>query len=127
MAQGEAASTGKTRRDPGLTGSTANPHAIAVDLKFRLLPATVADLAEETSNAGSLVELAQLAAQYNDARAMLMIGKTALARGLPIDLYAFPDVGVPPYSPVGAQLDRCIVYSIVRTETEPAVVDEIPQ
>jgi len=77
----------------------------------------VADLAEESSDAGALAELGQLAAQYNDARAMLMIGKTALARGLPMDLYAFPDIGVPPYSPVGGQLDRCIVYSIVRTES----------
>src|SRR5260370_26588646 len=48
---------------------------------------------------------------------MLLIGKTALALGLAMDQYAFPDIGVPPYSPVGPQLDRCIVYSIVRTES----------
>ena len=34
-----------------------------------------------------------------------------------MDLYAFPDIGVPTYSPVGPKLDRCIVYSIVRTES----------
>jgi soluble lytic murein transglycosylase len=34
-----------------------------------------------------------------------------------MDQYAFPEIGVPPYSPVGPQLDRCIVYSIVRTES----------
>jgi hypothetical protein len=48
---------------------------------------------------------------------MLLIGKTALARGLPMDVYAFPDVGVPNYSPIGPQVDRCMVYSIVRTES----------
>ena len=35
---------------------------------------------------------------------MLLIGKTALARGLPMDLYAFP-VGVPNYTPIGSQLN----------------------
>ena len=34
-----------------------------------------------------------------------------------MDVYAFPDIGVPNYPPVGPQLDRCIVYSIVRTES----------
>jgi hypothetical protein len=61
--------------------------------------------------------LGKLAAHYNDAQAMLLIGKTALARGLPMDVYAFPDVGVPNYSPIGPQVDRCIVYAIVRTES----------
>jgi hypothetical protein len=36
---------------------------------------------------------------------MLLIGKTDLARGLPMDLYAFPDLGVPNYSPIGSQLN----------------------
>ena len=48
---------------------------------------------------------------------MLFVGKTALAKGLPMELYAFPDIGVPNYSSVGPQLDRCIVYAIVRTES----------
>jgi hypothetical protein len=61
--------------------------------------------------------LGKLAAHYNDAQAMLLIGKTALARGLPMDVYAFPDVGVPNYSPIGPQVDRCMVYAIVRTES----------
>ena len=34
-----------------------------------------------------------------------------------MDLYAFPDIGVPPYSAIGPQVDRCIIYSIVRTES----------
>ena len=48
---------------------------------------------------------------------MLTIGKTALTRGLPVDPYAFPDFGVPAYSPIAPPLDRSIVYSIVRTES----------
>jgi soluble lytic murein transglycosylase len=77
----------------------------------------VTDLAEASSDAPALAALGQLAADHNDARAMLIIGKTALAHGLAMDQYAFPDIGVPLYRPVGPQLDRCIVYSIVRTES----------
>ena len=34
-----------------------------------------------------------------------------------MDLFAFPDIGVPSYKPVGSQIDRSIVYAIVRTES----------
>jgi peptidoglycan lytic transglycosylase len=77
----------------------------------------VTDLAAESNDAALLAALGRLTAQHNDARSMLLVGKTALARGLAIDPYAFPDIGVPPYNPIGSKLDRCIVYSIVRTES----------
>ena len=77
----------------------------------------VADLAEESSDAALIAGLGELTARYHDARAMLMIGRTALARGLPLDQYAFPDIGVPSYNPIGPNVDRCIVYSIARTES----------
>ena len=77
----------------------------------------VSDLAEESSDAALIAGLGELTARYHDARAMLMIGRTALARGLPLDQYAFPDIGVPSYSPIGPEVDRCIVYSIARTES----------
>ena len=82
-----------------------------------LVASFVTDLANESSDADTIGALGQLTAQHNDARAMLLIGKTALARGLAMDQYAFPDIGVPPYSPIGPQLDLCVVYSIVRTES----------
>jgi soluble lytic murein transglycosylase len=77
----------------------------------------VTDLGETSSDITALLALSQLAADHDDARAMLLIGKTALARGLAIDCYAFPDIGVPAYTPVGPPLDRSIVYSVVRTES----------
>jgi soluble lytic murein transglycosylase len=79
--------------------------------------AFVSDLAETSSDLAALTALCQLAADHDDARAMLLIGKTALARGLALDWYAFPDIGVPAYRPVGPPLDRSIVYSVVRTES----------
>jgi soluble lytic murein transglycosylase len=78
----------------------------------------VTDLAERSNNAAELAAVARLAARNNDARATLLVGKAALARGLPLDVYAFPDIGVPRFSPIGPHLDRSIVYSIVRTESE---------
>ena len=77
----------------------------------------VSDLAEESSDSALIAGLGELTARYHDARAMLMIGKTALARGFPLDQYAFPDIGVPSYNPIGPEVDRCIVYSIARTES----------
>jgi len=77
----------------------------------------VSDLAAESSDPAVLSGLGKLAGRYNDAQAMLLIGKTALGRGLPMDHYAFPEIGVPKFNPVGPALDRCIVYSIVRTES----------
>jgi soluble lytic murein transglycosylase len=82
-----------------------------------LVVSFVSDLAEHSSDVAGLAALGELTARHNDARAMLLIGKTALARGLAMDLYAFPDIGVPPYNAIGPQVDRCIIYSIVRTES----------
>jgi soluble lytic murein transglycosylase len=75
------------------------------------------ELAESSSDVTALTGVCQLAADHDDARAMLLVGKTALGRGLPLDWCAFPDIGVPGYEPVGPPLDRSIVYSVVRTES----------
>ena len=75
------------------------------------------DLAKESNDVASVAAVGQVTARYNDAQTMLLLGKTALARGMAMDQYAFPDIGVPLYSAIGPQLDRCVVYSIVRTES----------
>jgi soluble lytic murein transglycosylase-like protein len=75
------------------------------------------DLAKESNDAASVAAVGQVTARYNDAQTMLLIGKTALARGMAMEQYAFPDIGVPIYRAIGRQLDRCVVYSIVRTES----------
>jgi soluble lytic murein transglycosylase len=88
----------------------------AID-EFDLLLSFVSDLAETSSDVATLSALGELTARHNDAQAMLVIGKTALARGLAMERYAFPEIGVPAYSPIGPPIDRCLVYSIVRTES----------
>jgi soluble lytic murein transglycosylase len=75
------------------------------------------DLAETSTDIVTLSALGELTARHNDAQAMLVIGKTALARGLAIERYAFPEIGVPTYSPIAPPIDQCMVYSIVRTES----------
>jgi soluble lytic murein transglycosylase len=76
-----------------------------------------ADLAEDSTDVATLSAVAEATGRNNDARAMLELGKTALARGLPLDAYAFPTIGIPQHSPVGPAIDRSIIYSVVRTES----------
>jgi soluble lytic murein transglycosylase len=82
-----------------------------------LVVSFVADLAEQSADVGALAGLGELTAFRNDARAMLQIGKAALARGLALDLYAFPDIGIPQHSPIGPGIDRSVIYSVARTES----------
>ncbi|WP_029584091.1 lytic transglycosylase domain-containing protein [Bradyrhizobium sp. URHD0069] len=77
----------------------------------------VTDLAGQSVDVAALAALGELAGRRNDARAMLQIGKTALARGLALDLYAFPTIGIPQHSPVGPEIDRSVIYSVARTES----------
>jgi soluble lytic murein transglycosylase len=64
-----------------------------------------------------LAALGELTFRRNDARGMLEIGKTALARGLPVDHYAFPTIGIPQHSQIAPEIERSIIYSVARTES----------
>ena len=77
----------------------------------------VADLAEQSTDVAVLAALAELTGRHNDARAMLQIGKLALARGLALDHYAFPTIGIPQHSPIGPEIERSVIYSVARTES----------
>jgi soluble lytic murein transglycosylase len=83
-----------------------------------------ADLADKTNDPAALTTLAEITRRHNDARAMLLIGKPALSRGFALEQYAFPDFGVPDYQAIGPQVERSVVYSIVRQESafNPKVV-----
>ncbi len=101
---------------------TARELAHAADILYSIGERDLAisfmtDLAKESNNDAYVAAVGQVTERYNDVQTMLLIGKTALARGMAMDQYAFPDVGVPLYTAIGPQLDRCVVYSIVRTES----------
>lgn len=76
-----------------------------------------ADLAEESSDVGMLEALGELTGRHDDARAMLQIGKIALARGFALDHYAFPTIGIPAHAPIAPDIGRSMTYSIARTES----------
>jgi soluble lytic murein transglycosylase len=82
-----------------------------------LIIAVVADLAERINDISTLAALGEVAARHQDARAMLLLGKTAQQRGFALDHYAFPNVGVPQFGAVGPEVDRSVVYAIVRQES----------
>ncbi len=77
----------------------------------------VTELAESTTDLATLNAVGELITRHHDAQAMLVLGKTALTRGLGMERYAFPGVGVPSYGPIAPAIDPCMVYSIVRTES----------
>ncbi len=74
-------------------------------------------LAEQTTDVAVLEALGELAGRRNDAHAMLEIGKSALARGLALDHYAFPTIGIPSHKQVAPEIERSIIYSVARTES----------
>lgn len=89
----------------------------AADARELVIPAVV-DLADRLDDIRALAALAELTARHEDARATLLIGKAVLGRGYAFDVYAFPTLGVPRYGSVGPELDRSVVYAIVRQESE---------
>ncbi len=48
---------------------------------------------------------------------MLFLGEYGLSRGLPLDYYAYPIVGLPDYKPVAPAIEPAVAYSIARQES----------
>jgi soluble lytic murein transglycosylase len=48
---------------------------------------------------------------------MVLLGSGAYGRGLPLDYYAYPVVGLPHYSPVAPPIESAVAYSIARQES----------
>jgi len=88
----------------------------AVD-ELDLVAGALADLGERTSDVPGLAALAEAAARHGDARSMALLGKAALGRGLPLEHYAFPVVGIPEYRPIGPAVEPAVVYAIARQES----------
>jgi soluble lytic murein transglycosylase len=78
----------------------------------------------ENGDPDALVGLGELASRNSDARAMLLMGKAALNRGLPFDFYAYPVNGIPPFKSIGPDVEQSIIFAIARQESafNPSVV-----
>ena len=77
----------------------------------------VADLGEQSSEVTMLEALGELTGRRNDARAMLQIGKPSLGRGLALDHYAFPTIGIPPHAQISPEIEHSMIYAVARTES----------
>ncbi|MCK1390851.1 lytic transglycosylase domain-containing protein [Bradyrhizobium sp. 1] len=75
------------------------------------------DFAKESTDVAALEALGELAGRRNDARVMLEVGKSALARGLALDHYAFPTIGIPEHKQVAPAIETSVIYSVARTES----------
>jgi soluble lytic murein transglycosylase len=82
-----------------------------------LLAGALADLGERSIDTVALAALGEVAARHKDPRATLLLGKAALARGLPLEHYAFPTTGIPNYQPIGPAIEPAVVYAIARQES----------
>lgn len=75
------------------------------------------DLAQRLTDPAQLEALGDLAAEHRDARALLVVGKSAVQRGFPLDSHAYPTIGIPSFEPVGGRVDKAMVYAIARQES----------
>ena len=82
-----------------------------------LIAGSLADLGERSSDVVGLAALGAVAAEHKDARAMLLLGKAALGRGLALEHYAFPTLGIPEYRAIGPAVEPAVIYSIARQES----------
>lgn len=70
-----------------------------------------------TDTVGYLL-LAGIATEMRDARAMVLIGKSAMNKGVPAEMVGFPSFGIPKYTHVGPQADPAVIYAIARQESQ---------
>jgi soluble lytic murein transglycosylase len=82
-----------------------------------LIAGSLADLGERSTDVAALAATGDVAARHKDARAMLLLGKSALGRGLPLEHYAFPTVGLPEYRAIGPEIEPAVAYAIARQES----------
>jgi soluble lytic murein transglycosylase len=110
------------RTPPERHGAAQHEVVRAIDLLYAvgerdLIAGMLADLGDRAQDAAVLAAVGEVATRNKDARATLLLGKAALGRGLPLEHYAFPVIGIPDYKAVGPAIDLPTVYAIARQES----------
>jgi soluble lytic murein transglycosylase len=82
-----------------------------------LLASMYAEIGASGADIAGMAMLGEVAAMHGDGRAMLLLGEFAFGRGLPLDYYAYPVVGLPDYKPITRPVGRAVAYSIARQES----------
>jgi soluble lytic murein transglycosylase len=82
----------------------------------------IVDVARRSPKVAEVDAVGDLALANRDARALLVLGKAATQRGLPLDEHAFPTIGIPSFEPMGDRVELAMVHAIARQESmfEPA-------
>jgi len=83
-----------------------------------MLASIYAELGESGADVAGMSMLEEVAGKHGDGRAMVLLGRYAHARGLPMDYYAYPTVGLPEYKPIAPPIERAVAYSIARQESD---------
>jgi soluble lytic murein transglycosylase len=94
----------------------------AVEILYKLnerdlIASLYAELGESGTDIVGMAMLCETARKHDDGRAMLLLAKAAHNRGLPLDYYAFPTVGLPDYKSIAPPVEDAITYSIARQES----------
>jgi soluble lytic murein transglycosylase len=110
------------RSPPAQPGAAQLEVVRAIELLYavderNLAGGAVADLGDRAQDAVALAAIGEITHRHKDARATLLVGKSALGRGLPLEQYAFPTIGIPDYRAVGPEVESSIVYAIARQES----------
>jgi soluble lytic murein transglycosylase len=82
-----------------------------------LIAPIFAELGESATDVAGMATLCEAARAHNDGRSMLLLGKAAHSRGLPLDYYAFPTIGLPEYKSIAPPIEPAMTYSIARQES----------
>lgn len=82
-----------------------------------LTPQFYRTLGKTLTNPGELALVTQMAQSKGLHQLALMVGKTAVSRGLDVDLLAFPTAAIPRKAKVQKDVGKPVVYAIARQES----------
>ena len=82
-----------------------------------MLASVYAEIGESGTDLAGMAMLGELAAKKGDGRSMVLLGQFSHGRGLAMDYYAYPVVGLPDYKPIAPPVEKAMTYSIARQES----------
>ena len=83
-----------------------------------MLASIYAEIGDTGTDVAGMSILEEVAGKHGDGRAMVLLGRYAHARGLPMDYYAYPTIGLPDYTPIAPPIEPAVAYSIARQESD---------
>jgi soluble lytic murein transglycosylase len=108
----------EAERFKALDAARAATLARKVGLGRNIFIGLVAGLRNHLKTEGEMALLAELAASLGDPQTSLRVGKTAIARGMNLILYAYPIDPFPDYEPIRPPPETAMLLGITRQETE---------